>query len=91
MSHFSQQHIDFFFKSKSSIVELELLELTHPNFSIDYRIVRNAVDGIGIQYTKPEYISDMNLLLNDKPTMHTEGTCYNGQNSVEQAFKRLEV
>jgi len=50
----------------------------------------NAVDGIGIQYTKATYINDMNLLVKGKPTMHTEGNCYNGENTVEQAFKRLK-
>jgi len=50
---------------------------------------RNAVDGIGIQYTKARFINDMNLLVKDTPTMHTEGNCYNGKNTVEQAFKRL--
>ncbi|QXP65490.1 hypothetical protein [Polaribacter sp. AHE13PA] len=49
----------------------------------------NVVDGIGIQYTNTKFISDMNLLVNNKPTMHTEGVCYNGKNTVEQAFKRL--
>ena len=50
----------------------------------------NSVDGIGIQYTKTNYISDMNLLAKGKPTMHTEGNCYNGQNTTHQAFKRLK-
>lgn len=50
----------------------------------------NAVDGIGIQYTKARYINDMNLLVKDKPSMHTEGNCYNGKNTVGQAFKRLK-
>ena len=50
----------------------------------------DCVDGIGIQYTKPIHICDMNKLSNNKPTMHTEGVCYNGLNSTEQAFKRLE-
>lgn len=49
----------------------------------------NSVDGIGIQYTSARYINDLNMLANDKPKMHTEGVCYNGKNSVEQAFKRL--
>jgi glucosylceramidase len=50
----------------------------------------NSVDGIGIQYTNSRYINDINLLAKNKPTMHTEGICYNGSNSIEQAFKRLE-
>lgn len=49
-----------------------------------------SFDGIGIQYTKTKYISDMNLLANGKPTMHTEGVCFNGKNSIEQAFTRLD-
>lgn len=49
----------------------------------------NSVDGIGIQYTNTKYINDMNLLAKNKPTMHTEGICYNGKNTIEQAFKRL--
>jgi len=50
---------------------------------------RNAVDGIGIQYTKARYISDMNFLAKGKPTMHTEGNCFNGKNTIEQAYTRL--
>ncbi|QZT36662.1 hypothetical protein K5X82_15635 [Halosquirtibacter xylanolyticus] len=50
---------------------------------------RDAVDGLGIQYTRSQYISDMNLLKAGKPAMHTEGVCFNGKNSVDQAFTRL--
>jgi len=50
---------------------------------------RDAVDGIGIQYSQSKYINDLNLLAQGKPTMHTEGNCYDGQNSIEQAFDRL--
>ncbi|MFA6831383.1 MAG: hypothetical protein WCR36_03830 [Bacteroidaceae bacterium] len=50
---------------------------------------RNAVDGIGIQYSNSKYINDLNFLAKGKPTMHTEGNCYDGQNSIEQAFNRL--
>ena len=50
----------------------------------------NCVDGLGIQYTKSIHISDMNKLSNYKPSMHTEGVCFNGKNSTEQAFSRLE-
>ena len=44
----SQQYVDFFLKSKSSIVELELIELTHPSFLNAYRVVRNAVEGLTV-------------------------------------------
>lgn len=50
---------------------------------------RNAVDGIGIQYSNSKYINDLNFLAKGKPTMHTEGNCYDGRNSIEQAFNRL--
>lgn len=48
-----------------------------------------VVDGIGIQYTPGKDIADMNTLSGYKPTMHTEGKCHNGQNTVSQAFSRL--
>lgn len=39
-------YADFFFRSPSSVVQLELFELTHMSFSKTYRIVRNAVAGV---------------------------------------------
>lgn len=41
-------YADFFLNSRSSVVQLELLELSHPAFSKTYRIVRNAVNGITV-------------------------------------------
>ena len=42
------KYSEFFLASKSSIVQLELLEISHPNFTTTYRIVRNAVDGVTV-------------------------------------------
>lgn len=39
-------YTEFFLNCKSSIVQLDLLELSHPNFSKIYRIVRNATNGV---------------------------------------------
>lgn len=39
---------EFFLNSSSAIVQLELLEISHPNFTQTYRIVRNAVDGVTV-------------------------------------------
>lgn len=39
---------EFFLNSKSNIVQLDLLEITHPNFSKPYRIVRNSVMGVSV-------------------------------------------
>lgn len=39
---------EFFLNSKSSVVQLELLEISHPNFTKTYRIVRNAVEGVTV-------------------------------------------
>lgn len=39
-------YAEFFLNSESSIVELETIQITHPNFSKMYRIVRNAVAGL---------------------------------------------
>lgn len=38
----------FFLNSKSSIIQLELLEISHPNFSKTYFIVRNAINGVTV-------------------------------------------
>lgn len=44
MSNYSQ----FFLNSGSGIVQLELMEISHPLFSKVYRIVRNAVVGVTV-------------------------------------------
>lgn len=41
-------YAEFFLKSSSSVVQLELLEVSHPNFTKVYRIVRNAVQGVTV-------------------------------------------
>lgn len=44
------KYIEFFLNSDSSIVELECLELIHPNFSAVHRVVRNAVHGVTVTH-----------------------------------------
>ena len=39
---------EFFLNSKSSVVQLELMEISHPNFTKVYRVVRNAVKGVSV-------------------------------------------
>ena len=41
-------YAEFFLKSKSSVVQLETLEISHPNFTKTYRVVRNAVEGVRV-------------------------------------------
>ena len=36
----------FFLSTQSSVVQLETLEINHPGFSRQYRIVRNAMQGL---------------------------------------------
>jgi hypothetical protein len=38
----------FFLNSGSNVVQLDLIELAHPNFTKTYRIVRNAVAGVTV-------------------------------------------
>jgi hypothetical protein len=38
-------YTDFFLNSPARVVQLDLLEISHPNFSKTYRIVRNKVGG----------------------------------------------
>lgn len=44
------EYSDFFLNSKSSVVQLELFSISHPNFSKTYRIVRNAVNGVTVTH-----------------------------------------
>lgn len=39
-------YAEFFLNSKSNVVQLETLEISHPSFTKTYRVVRNAVAGI---------------------------------------------
>lgn len=41
-------YAEFFLNSKSSVVQLELLEISHPHFTQTYRIVRNSVEGVTV-------------------------------------------
>lgn len=41
---------DFFLNSKSNVVQLELLSISHPAFSKTYRVVRNAVNGVTVTH-----------------------------------------
>jgi hypothetical protein len=42
------EYSEFFLASESTVVQLELLEISHPDFTQTYRIVRNAVDGVTV-------------------------------------------
>ncbi|WP_372755629.1 hypothetical protein [Mariniflexile sp.] len=50
----------------------------------------NLVEGIGIQYTNPTYIQQMVSLYPEVNIMHTEGNCFGGKNSINEAFSRLD-
>lgn len=39
-------YIGFFLNSKTTVVQFETIELTHPSFSKIYRLVRNKTDGL---------------------------------------------
>lgn len=39
---------EFFLNSLSSVVQLELLEISHPDFSQTYYLVRNATNGVTV-------------------------------------------
>jgi hypothetical protein len=44
------QYSEFFLNSSSSVIQLECLEISHPDFTKTYRIVRNATKGITVKY-----------------------------------------
>lgn len=41
---------EFYLRSKSSVVQLECLEISHPDFTQVYRVVRNATKGVTVKY-----------------------------------------
>jgi len=41
-------YTEYFLNSPGSVEEYELLEITHPNFTEDYFVVRNCVDGLTV-------------------------------------------
>jgi len=51
---------------------------------------REAVDGIGIQYTNARQIENMRAISPEINFLHTEGNCFGGKNSVDQAFSRFD-
>ena len=48
-----------------------------------------GIDGIGVQYTESKIINDARTLIPNMKIIHTEGHCYNGKNSAEEAKHRL--
>ncbi|MFI3247870.1 MAG: hypothetical protein R3Y39_01925 [Rikenellaceae bacterium] len=64
-------------------------ELEGLRFAASSRFQR-GFDGIGIQYTQPGYMNEIVTLAPNLKMMHTEGNCFNGENSVEQARTRFE-
>lgn len=42
------RYSDYFLNSRSSVVQLELIEISHPGFTQTYRAVRNAVKGVTV-------------------------------------------
>lgn len=44
------EYSEFFLKSSGSIVQLECLAISHPNFTKTYYVVRNAANGISATY-----------------------------------------
>lgn len=39
-------YISFFLRSKSTVVQFETIEISHPDFNRDYFVVRNKTDGL---------------------------------------------
>lgn len=50
------EYAEFFLNSKSSVVQLETLEITHPDFTKDYRVVRNATAGLTVTLENAEVV-----------------------------------
>jgi hypothetical protein len=44
------EYTEFYLNSKSSVVQLECLEISHSSFTQTYRLVRNAVHGVTVTH-----------------------------------------
>ncbi len=51
---------------------------------------KEGLKGVGVQYTDARFIADARYLCPELAMFHTEGDCYNGANSPEEAAHRLE-
>lgn len=49
------EYSEFFLNSKSSVVQLETMEISHPNFLETFYIVRNATNGITVKLEDDAY------------------------------------
>ena len=50
---------------------------------------RTSVDGIGVQYMNSRQVQNMKTVYPDINFLHTEGNCFGGKNSMNQAFSRF--
>lgn len=50
----------------------------------------SELGGIGVQYTNASFLAEVQTKYPDFKFMHTEGKCFNGENTVDQARGRLE-
>lgn len=64
-------------------------ELEFLKFAANKNNRRNFV-GMGIQYMRPNYITEIYQLYPDVKLMHTESTCANGANNIKQALGRFD-
>lgn len=70
---------EFFLKSRASVVQLELLEITHPSWSQDYRIVRNAALGVTVTL-ETEEVAEFDYY-------PCRVTSLGNRNNLDQAFR----
>lgn len=65
-------YTEFYLNSESSVVQLEIVEISHPAFSQIYRIVRNAIDGVTVTLETGETVSCIYYPLQIMPTGVTD-------------------
>lgn len=52
------KYSEFFLNSKSSVIQYELLEISHPDFSKTYRVIRNNTEGLTVTLEGEEQTFD---------------------------------
>jgi len=54
--------------------------------TLEKKKLRDNIQGVGVQYSLDNHVSDLLRLYPELKIMHTESVCYNGENTYEQAI-----
>lgn len=65
-------YAEYFLNSASTVIQFDLLEISHPNFTQVYRVVRNAADGLTVTLENDEEVFFRYYPLGVKPISNSD-------------------